>query len=236
MDAGCAGRTRRRRSAPAPTSARLRRQSTCLEALAQRRRLSRARGGGARTSRRHRDRQHEQDQERRERVARVPVARCGAAVVGRSPLRLANATTRAAPGARLRDGDAASPRPDLGWGCMGPGKLDAAGADFVDSESSARAPLDSGLAALEGKRAIVTGASSGIGAATAQALADAGARVVTGSRRDGTLDVTDPRLERAVRRARRRRARRPRHPRQQRGALARPRPGVGVAARRTSAT
>jgi NADP-dependent 3-hydroxy acid dehydrogenase YdfG len=45
---------------------------------------------------------------------------------------------------------------------------------------------------LEGKRAIVTGASSGIGAATAKALEDAGATVVTGSRRDGTLDVTDP--------------------------------------------
>ena len=47
------------------------------------------------------------------------------------------------------------------------------------------------MADLEGKRAIVTGGSSGIGAATAQALADAGARVVTGSRSDGTLDVTD---------------------------------------------
>jgi NADP-dependent 3-hydroxy acid dehydrogenase YdfG len=48
------------------------------------------------------------------------------------------------------------------------------------------------VTALDGKRAIVTGASSGIGAATARALADAGARVVTGSRRDGNLDVTDP--------------------------------------------
>ena len=38
---------------------------------------------------------------------------------------------------------------------------------------------------------IVTGASSGIGAATAKALTDAGANVVSGSRRDGTLDVTD---------------------------------------------
>jgi 3-hydroxy acid dehydrogenase/malonic semialdehyde reductase len=47
-------------------------------------------------------------------------------------------------------------------------------------------------AGLEGKRAIVTGASSGIGAATAKALADAGATVATGSRRDGNLDVTDP--------------------------------------------
>jgi 3-hydroxy acid dehydrogenase/malonic semialdehyde reductase len=48
------------------------------------------------------------------------------------------------------------------------------------------------MADLQGKRAIVTGASSGIGAATAQALTDAGARVVTGSRSDGNLDVTDP--------------------------------------------
>jgi len=48
------------------------------------------------------------------------------------------------------------------------------------------------MAGLEGKRAIVTGASSGIGAATAQALTGAGARVVTGSRSDGNLDVTNP--------------------------------------------
>ena len=48
------------------------------------------------------------------------------------------------------------------------------------------------MAGLEGKRAIVTGASSGIGAATAKALTEAGATVVSGSRRDGTLDVTDP--------------------------------------------
>jgi NADP-dependent 3-hydroxy acid dehydrogenase YdfG len=48
------------------------------------------------------------------------------------------------------------------------------------------------MAALEGKRAIVTGASTGIGAATARELEKAGARVYTGSRRDGNLDVTDP--------------------------------------------
>jgi NADP-dependent 3-hydroxy acid dehydrogenase YdfG len=48
------------------------------------------------------------------------------------------------------------------------------------------------VATLDGKRAIVTGASSGIGAATARALTEAGARVYTGSRRDGNLDVTDP--------------------------------------------
>lgn len=48
------------------------------------------------------------------------------------------------------------------------------------------------MTTLEGKRAIVTGASSGIGAATAQALREVGARVYTGSRRDGNLDVTDP--------------------------------------------
>ena len=47
------------------------------------------------------------------------------------------------------------------------------------------------MAALDGRRAIVTGASSGIGAATARALTEAGARVHTGSRRDGNLDVTD---------------------------------------------
>jgi NADP-dependent 3-hydroxy acid dehydrogenase YdfG len=44
---------------------------------------------------------------------------------------------------------------------------------------------------LEGKRAIVTGASSGIGAATAQALVEEGVRVYTGSRREGNLDVVD---------------------------------------------
>jgi NADP-dependent 3-hydroxy acid dehydrogenase YdfG len=47
------------------------------------------------------------------------------------------------------------------------------------------------MASLDGKRAIVTGASSGIGAATARALEEAGARVYTGSRRAGNLDVTD---------------------------------------------
>ena len=47
------------------------------------------------------------------------------------------------------------------------------------------------MAGLEGKRAIVTGASSGIGAATARALEAEGARVYTGSRREGNLDVTD---------------------------------------------
>jgi 3-hydroxy acid dehydrogenase / malonic semialdehyde reductase len=44
---------------------------------------------------------------------------------------------------------------------------------------------------LKGKRAIVTGASSGIGAATTKALREAGATVYTGSRREGNLDVMD---------------------------------------------
>jgi NADP-dependent 3-hydroxy acid dehydrogenase YdfG len=56
------------------------------------------------------------------------------------------------------------------------------------------------VAGLEGKTAIVTGASSGIGAATAHALADNGARVAGGARRVDQLeteialelDVTDP--------------------------------------------
>ena len=57
------------------------------------------------------------------------------------------------------------------------------------------------MPALEGKSAVVTGASSGIGAATAQALAHEGARVAGGARRTERiqppvialeLDVTDP--------------------------------------------
>jgi 3-hydroxy acid dehydrogenase/malonic semialdehyde reductase len=56
------------------------------------------------------------------------------------------------------------------------------------------------VASLSGKRAIVTGASSGIGAATVRALREQGARVAGGARRVGEveadlalhLDVTDP--------------------------------------------
>jgi 3-hydroxy acid dehydrogenase/malonic semialdehyde reductase len=48
--------------------------------------------------------------------------------------------------------------------------------------------------ALSGKTAIVTGASSGIGAATARMLAEAGARVAGGARRVDRLE-TDVRLE-----------------------------------------
>jgi len=59
---------------------------------------------------------------------------------------------------------------------------------LVHSEGATRLTR---VGALDGKRAIVTGASSGIGAATARALTDAGARVHTGSRREGNLDVTD---------------------------------------------
>ena len=44
------------------------------------------------------------------------------------------------------------------------------------------------MASLEEKTAVVTGASSGIGAATARALADAGARVAVGARRLDQLD------------------------------------------------
>jgi 3-hydroxy acid dehydrogenase / malonic semialdehyde reductase len=45
------------------------------------------------------------------------------------------------------------------------------------------------VAALDGKRAIVTGASSGIGAVTARALADAGVRVAGGARRTERLET-----------------------------------------------
>ena len=45
------------------------------------------------------------------------------------------------------------------------------------------------MAALDGKRAIVTGASSGIGASTARALAEAGARVAGGARRTERLET-----------------------------------------------
>ena len=57
------------------------------------------------------------------------------------------------------------------------------------------------MSSLEGRSAVVTGASSGIGAATALALAGEGARVVGGARRSDRiqppvtpleLDVTDP--------------------------------------------
>ena len=47
------------------------------------------------------------------------------------------------------------------------------------------------LAPLDGKTAVVTGASSGIGAATAHALADAGARVTVGARRVDRLPDRD---------------------------------------------
>ena len=46
----------------------------------------------------------------------------------------------------------------------------------------------SGAVPLQGKTAIVTGASSGIGAATVRALRAAGARVAAGARRSGELD------------------------------------------------
>jgi NADP-dependent 3-hydroxy acid dehydrogenase YdfG len=54
------------------------------------------------------------------------------------------------------------------------------------------------VAGLEGKTAIVTGASSGIGAATARALAQAGAKVAGGARRVGELE-TEVKLELDVR-------------------------------------
>ena len=83
---------------------------------------------------------------------------------------------------------------------------------------------------LAGKTAIVTGASSGIGAATVRKLREAGVRVVGGARRSSgsrptsrfELDVRDEASADGVRRRRGRRARRSRHPLQQRRARARP--------------
>ena len=85
------------------------------------------------------------------------------------------------------------------------------------------------VAGLEGKRAIVTGASSGIGAATAAALADAGATVVSGSRRDGSLDVTDLESSRRFVDGAIAAARRAGHPDQQRRPIARSRPCLASA-------
>jgi NADP-dependent 3-hydroxy acid dehydrogenase YdfG len=48
---------------------------------------------------------------------------------------------------------------------------------------------------LEGRVAAVTGASSGIGAATALALSQAGAAVAIGARRTDRLEVISERLE-----------------------------------------
>ncbi len=54
---------------------------------------------------------------------------------------------------------------------------------------------------LDGKVAVVTGASSGLGVAFAQAFAEAGADVVLGARRAARLAATAPRVEAAGRRA-----------------------------------
>ena len=107
--------------------------------------------------------------------------------------------------------------------------------------SSAYDPV---VPSLEGKPAIVTGASSGIGAATVRALREEGMRVAGGARRTDRidadvaleLDVTDPEsCERFVAEARRA-ARRARHPRERRRPRARARSVLGEQRRRTSAS
>src|SRR5207244_3329245 len=78
---------------------------------------------------------------------------------------------------------------------------DAAGRSRSAATADDRASVSSrALASLTGKRVVVTGASSGIGASTVRALRAEGARVVGGARRAGEIDadvalevdVTDP--------------------------------------------
>ena len=55
----------------------------------------------------------------------------------------------------------------------------------------------SGADTLDGQVALITGASSGIGAATAEALADAGADVALAARREDRLETLAERIESA---------------------------------------
>ena len=121
-----------------------------------------------------RDHQHEHDQERRERVADVAGGRRRLGLVPQP----AAARERHDPEQREQgEGDERQPKAAAGGGGLHGPNLDAVGAGFVVTGS-----LVWPMAALDGKRAIVTGASSGIGAATARAFEEAGARVYTGSR------------------------------------------------------
>jgi hypothetical protein len=57
------------------------------------------------------------------------------------------------------------------------------------------APGDGYSTGIDGRVALVTGASSGIGEATAEALADGGARVALAARREGELQALADRIE-----------------------------------------
>src|SRR5438270_1999448 len=71
--------------------------------------------------------------------------------------------------------------------------------DSVDLMFNAMSVLD--MFSLDGKAAIVTGASSGLGVAFAQALAEAGADVVLGARRVERLAQTRELVESTGRRS-----------------------------------
>jgi NADP-dependent 3-hydroxy acid dehydrogenase YdfG len=69
--------------------------------------------------------------------------------------------------------------------------------DMTDAEQEVRAVPEAGATPLAGRAAVVTGASSGIGQATARALAAAGTRVGLAARRAGRLKELEKEIGRS---------------------------------------